>query len=123
MRPAPNPLVVEWLRDNEPDLAVNPIVLGEIEYGILLLAEGRQRRQLREWFANKVRGLAILDFDAATATIWAQLLADLRRKATPMPVKDSLIAASAIKHGLAVATRNVADFAKANVKIINPFEA
>jgi hypothetical protein len=38
-----------------------------------------------------------------------------------MPIKDSLIAATALVHGLTVATRNVRDFRKAGVKILNPF--
>jgi predicted nucleic acid-binding protein len=38
-----------------------------------------------------------------------------------MPVKDSLIAATAVVHGLAVATRNGADFAHAGVPIVDPF--
>jgi predicted nucleic acid-binding protein len=40
-----------------------------------------------------------------------------------MPIKDSLIAATAIVHGLAVATRNRVDFAKAGVRVIDPFVA
>jgi predicted nucleic acid-binding protein len=39
-----------------------------------------------------------------------------------MPVKDSLIAASALQHGLTVATRNVADFSNAGVAVVNPFQ-
>jgi predicted nucleic acid-binding protein len=38
-----------------------------------------------------------------------------------MPIKDSLIAATALAHGLTVATRNRADFEKSGVKIVNPF--
>jgi hypothetical protein len=38
-----------------------------------------------------------------------------------MPIKDSLIAATALVHGMTVATRNVRDFRKAGVKIVNPF--
>jgi predicted nucleic acid-binding protein len=38
-----------------------------------------------------------------------------------MPIKDSLIAASALTHGLVVATHNRADFAKSGVKIVDPF--
>jgi hypothetical protein len=38
-----------------------------------------------------------------------------------MPIKDSLIAATALTHELTVATRNVRDFAKAGVKVIDPF--
>jgi predicted nucleic acid-binding protein len=122
-RPAPNAAVVEWLRDHEGDIALTPIILGEIEYGILLLGDGRQRRALQRWFADRVRTLVVLDFDSQTASAWAQLLARLKRNATPMPIKDSLIAASALQHRLAVVTRNTTDFKKAGVPLINPFES
>jgi predicted nucleic acid-binding protein len=39
-----------------------------------------------------------------------------------MPVKDSLIAASALQYGLTVATRNVVDFSNAEVAVVNPFQ-
>lgn len=120
-RPAPNARVVNWLRQHEADIAVTPIVLGEIEYGILLLAPGRHRRLLQQWFADRVRTLIVLDFDAHTASAWAKLLARIRKQATPMPIKDSLIAASALQHDLAIATRNTSDFQKAGIKIVNPF--
>jgi len=38
-----------------------------------------------------------------------------------MPIKDSLIAATALLHGLTIATRNTRDFSKARVKIVDPF--
>ena len=38
-----------------------------------------------------------------------------------MPIKDSLIAATALVHGLTVATRNRSDFEKAGVKVVDPF--
>jgi predicted nucleic acid-binding protein len=122
-RPTPNSSVIEWLRDYEADIAVTPIILGEIEYGILLLPQGRQRRALQQWFADRVRTLVVLDFDAQTARAWAGLLARLKQKATPMPIKDSLIAASALQHDLTVVTRNTADFRRATVSILNPFGA
>lgn len=66
--------------------------------------------------------MRVLDMDATTAAEWAGLLADLRRKGRAMPVKDSLIAATARQHGLTVATRNISDYSNAGVKLINPFE-
>ena len=50
----PNPLVVDWLRRNERLMAVDPVILGEIRFGILLLPDGRRRQRLEGWF-NKNR--------------------------------------------------------------------
>jgi predicted nucleic acid-binding protein len=62
-----------------------------------------------------------LAWDAATGLRWAQFLADLRRAGAAMPVKDSLIAATALQHGLTFVTRDVRDFRKAKVKVLDPF--
>jgi len=121
-RPSPSPQVVKWLRKNEAELALTPIILGELEYGILIRGEGRERRRLQDWFSAQIRSLRVLDFDATTASVWAQLLARLKREGNPIPIKDSLIAASALRHGLAVVTRNTKDFLPAGVKLVNPFE-
>jgi predicted nucleic acid-binding protein len=62
-----------------------------------------------------------LPWEAETGLRWAALLASLRAAGRAMPVKDSLIAATALVHDLVVATRNRADFDKAGVKVVNPF--
>ena len=118
---APSPGVLEWLRRNESEVGVNAVVLGEIEFGILLLQAGRRRRKLEEWFSRVADNLPVLELDRETARVWATLLAKLRRTGRAMPLKDSLIAASALQHGLAVVTRNAADFAHCGVKLVNPF--
>jgi toxin FitB len=122
-RPAPNPSVVEWLRRNERDLAVDPIILGEVRFGILLLRKGRKRTRLEAWFDAGVQRLYCLPWDAQTGRRWAQLLAQLRAAGRAMPIKDSLIAATALVHDLTVATRNRADFANGGVRIVDPFAA
>jgi predicted nucleic acid-binding protein len=48
-KPDPNPRVVEWLRRNERSIVVDPIVLGEVRLGILLLARGARRAELEQW--------------------------------------------------------------------------
>ena len=120
-RPAPDAKVVEWLRSNERELAVDPIILGEIRFGIHLLPSGRRRRRLEQWFNAGVAKLVCLPFDAATGLRWARPLADLRALGEAMSVKDSLIAATSLVHGLVVATRNVHDFKKAGIKVVDPF--
>ena len=122
-KPAPSERVVDWLRKYDRDLAVNPIILGELEYGILLLPAGRRRKRLLDWFEAGVSQLNVIVFDAATAGAWAKLLADLKRKGRAMPIKDSLIAATAKQHGLTVVTGNAVDFRHAGVRIMNPFKS
>lgn len=121
-KPAPSARVVAWLRANERELVVDPIIVGEIRFGILLLPKGKRRRALDAWFEHGVKRLRCVPWDAGTSLTWAQLLADLRAAGRAMPVKDSLIAATALMHGLTVATRNVAAFAASGVKLVNPFE-
>ena len=119
-KPAPTPAIMAWLRRHDAELAVSPVVLGELQYGILLLSPGKKRERLLEWFAAGSERLNVLDFDAATAAHWAQLLARLRRKGRAMPIKDSLVAATALQHGLTVVTHNVADYRHAGVKLVHP---
>jgi hypothetical protein len=118
---APDPDVVEWLRRQERDVAVDPVILGEVRFGILLLPKGKRRTRLERWFAAGVQRLHCLSWEAETGLRWAELLASLRASGRAMPIKDSLIAATALVHDLTVATRNDADFEKAGVRIINPF--
>jgi predicted nucleic acid-binding protein len=117
----PSERVVEWLRQNESELAVDPIILGEVRFGILLMPAGKRRRRLVRWFDQRVATLVCLPWDLATGLRWAKLIADLRLVGDAMPVKDSLIAATALAHELTMVTRNVRDFKKARLKVIDPF--
>ena len=118
-KPDPDPRVVEWLGRNERSIAVDPIVLGEVRFGILLLARGARRAKLEQWFEQGVGRIQCVPWDSAVGLRWAQLLADLRRRGQPMSIKDSLIAASALAHDLALATLNQRDFKPARVKLVD----
>ncbi|HQX52465.1 MAG TPA: type II toxin-antitoxin system VapC family toxin [Planctomycetaceae bacterium] len=121
-RPQASANVIRWLRDHEADFVVNPIVLGEIEYGIGLTPSTRKRAELQKWLANGLSRLRIVNIDLDTASIWAALLVRLRKKGKTMPIKDSLIAASAIQHKLTIVTRNTTDFLHTGTKLIDPFK-
>lgn len=120
-KPEPDEGVVAWLNDNEEEIVVDPIVLGELRTGILCLPSGARRKRLEEWFQRVSTSLHCLSWDFETGMRWAQLLADLRKAGKSMPLKDSLIAASALQNKLTVATRNERDFRKAGVRVLNPF--
>jgi predicted nucleic acid-binding protein len=122
-RPEPNPAVVAWLRRHERTLAVDPVILGEVRYGILLLPRGKRRARLEQWFDGGVRRIHCVPWEAETGLRWAELLARLRASGQAMPVKDSLIAATALANRMTVVTRNVADFKQAGCPVLDPFDA
>ena len=69
-----------------------------------------------------MKRLECVSWDAETGMKWADLVARLRRNGLSMPIKDSLMAATALVHGLTIATRNVADFKKTGAKVVDPFD-
>lgn len=120
-KPAPNRKVIAWLAANERDLVVDSIILGELRMGILSLPAGRKRMDLERWFEEVARTLECLPWDAAVARRWAELVVRLKRNGRVMPLLDGMIAATALTHNLAIATRNVDDFERAGVEVLNPF--
>ncbi len=120
-RPEPRAKVLGWLRQHEDELAVDPIILGEIRFGIHLLPAGARRRRLERWFDDGVARLVCLPWEAATGLRWAKLLAALRASGRSLQIKDSLIAATALVHGLTVVTRNTSDFKVSGVRVLDPF--
>lgn len=125
LKPLPDPSCVHWLDSIPEDAVYIPaFTLGELKRGIERLEPGSKRNLLEIWleqlnarFAGKIVG-----FDGQTALVWGALSARLAALGTPMPLMDSLIAACALRLGATLATRNVADFARAGVELLNPWE-
>ena len=103
------------------DLYLSVISLQELEIGVLL-AERRDPMQgalFRAWLDHHVLPAfdgRILPVDLAVAHRSARL-----HVPDPRPIRDCLIAATALVHGLVVVTRNVADFEPTGVQILNPW--
>jgi toxin FitB len=117
----PDPSLVDWLEHVRPtDVYLSVVTIGEVEKGIAK----QQRRdpafaeRLAAWLDGVLRYYAarILAVDVNVARRWGRL-ADAHGHAGA----DLLIAATAIEHGLAVVTRNVRDFERTGVPLINPF--
>jgi hypothetical protein len=120
-KPVSNTIVVDWLRAHEGELVVDAIVLGELRVGILGYPAGRKREQLERWFASVVESIECLPWDVRVSLRWASLVAQLRRRGQSLPLLDSMVAATALEHGLTVATRNVRDFRRAGVPVVDTF--
>jgi predicted nucleic acid-binding protein len=117
----PNSRVVAWLAANEADIVVDAVILGEMALGLRLLPAGRKRAQFDRWFEAVVERIECLAWDAAVSRRWAELVSKLRAKGLTLPVLDSMIAATALTHGLTLATHNVRDFRETGAAVFDPF--
>lgn len=109
---------------NEEDLFVSVISIGEILKGISLLRESSKRRALETWLKTLERdyGDRLLSVDLETSRLWGELTAAAQKAGRVVHATDGLIAATALRHGLHVMTRNTADFEPAGVLLLNPWE-
>lgn len=92
--------------------------------GICRLPAGKRRTQLESWFEGLLARYEarIVPVDAAVAREWGRLSGELSRRGTPTSMADGLIAATALVHGLKLATRNVVDFKPFEAQIVNPWK-
>jgi len=63
----------------------------------------------------------ILSYNTSTAHVWRQLKAKWDHAVVAIPSLDSQLAATAHRHALTIVTRNIRDFAKTGVQVLNPF--
>jgi len=117
--------VMDWLdAQPESELFLSAISLGELQSGAARLPDGMKKRSLLTWINNDLRQRfagRVVPVDDRVGIGWGNLLAAHWRQ--PLPTVDSLIAATALVHGLTLATRNTADMARTGVSLFNPWEA
>ena len=114
--------VTAWAAAQPQDtLFVSTMTVLELEIGVQRM-ERRDRRQgavLRQWLDGHVLPAfddRVLVFDTAIARRCAAL-----HVPDPKPERDAIIAATALVHGLTLATRNIADFQNMGVKLVDPW--
>lgn len=117
-----DPAVRAWVRNRQPlDLYISVVTALEIETGILQVErrDSEQAARLRRWFEEAVLvGFAgrVLPFDLPVARQVARLHVPDRA-----PAHDAQIAGTALAHGMTVVTRNITDFERTGVLLVNPW--
>lgn len=114
---------VDALEDDE--IFISVLSIGEIVKGIALLKESRRRRELTTWLQELERDCAsrLLPVDLETSRIWGEVTAAAQKAGRQVAASDGLIAATGLRHGLRVMTRNTTDFEATGVLTINPWLA
>jgi predicted nucleic acid-binding protein len=108
----------------DADLYLSVLTLGEIARGIALLAAGKKKKALSTWLVGleSLFGDRILAIDAETARIWGEMTARAQKKGIIIPATDGLLAATALRHGLHIMTRNTRHFEATSALIIDPWQ-
>ena len=124
VRQKPNPNVVAWFTPLPAEaLHVSVLTMGELRQGVERTVNAIRREKLRRWLETDLAGWfgdRVLSVDQTVADRWGRLIAATPR---PLPAVDSLVAATALVHGLRVVTRNVRDFTLPGVDVIDPWLA
>jgi predicted nucleic acid-binding protein len=119
-RPRPHGAVLAWLSAvDDADLSISAVTLGEIQAGIEITREqDAEKAASIEFWADQVADTYnVLPMTAEVFRLWAKLM----HKQSDTVTEDAMIAATAIANKLTVVTRNVTDFERFGVKILNPF--
>jgi len=113
---------VQSVRDR--DLFLSVITIGELTKGITMLKAGKKKAALNDWLLTLVQESTgrILPIDEEAARIWGELTASAQERGKTVAAADGLIAATALRHGLHVMTRNISEFHESGAMLINPWD-
>ena len=119
-KPRPHGGVVAWIAAaNDADLNISAVTFGEIQKGIerTRMQDADKAATIERWSDKVADTYNVLPMTAEIFRLWAKLM----HKQSDTVNEDAMIAATAIVCKLIVVTRNVNDFERFGVKIINPF--
>jgi predicted nucleic acid-binding protein len=123
MKPDPAPAVRDWLDEQSAEtLYISSVTVAELLFGVGALPDGQRKQKL----AAALDGLLdlfegrILPFDTTAARHYAEVAVAARHAGQGFPTPDGYIAAIAVAHGFAVATRDDSAFKAAGVAVIDP---
>jgi predicted nucleic acid-binding protein len=123
-RREPDAGVVRWMSGRPATtLYLSVLTLGELRKGVEGLTEGDRKRRLLDWLEVELPTYfagRLLPVDARVAERWGRLMAQAGRL---LPAIDSLLAATALSHGLTLVTRNLKDFQHPDLPVLDPWAA
>jgi len=125
VRPKPKASVVSWvLERDEDELFLSVITIGELEKGIARLPDSPKRVALEQWVRRELADPfrdRLLAIDSGVAARWGALVGASEARGQPLPVIDSLIAATGVQHDLTVVTRNTDDLERCGARCFDPW--
>jgi toxin FitB len=126
VRPQPDRNVIAWTAELDEDRAfISVISFAEIRRGIEMLPNGRRRERLAAWLAEDLPARfeqRVLDIDLRVAETWGTLMARGQKIGLTIGSMDAFIAATARAHGLSLATRNIKDFQRLGLSLLDPWQ-
>ncbi len=121
-RSRPNAAVLNWMLAQDPaDIFLAAVSIGEIQRAIDAARKHGEAEAAKrdEWLDDLCRTLQVIAADAPIMRIWARLAGSRAAERS----NDVLIAATALHHGLTIATRNTKGFLPYGVLVMNPWRA
>jgi predicted nucleic acid-binding protein len=124
-RPRPNRKVVAFVASQPLDLLyVSTVTLAEVRFGIELVADVARRAKLNEWLSHEVRPLfaqRVVEVSEDVVFTWRVLVEEGRKAGHTFSQPDLFIAASALRHGMTVVSRDTSEYERAGVAVVNPW--
>ena len=120
-KPKPHGAVLAWFRGVEDaQLFLSAVTLGEIQAGIEITRQQDpdKAQTIEHWLNQLAAAYNVLPMDAAAFRIWAKFM----HHQSNTVYEDAMIAATARVNKLTVVTRNMADFKRFDVALLNPFQ-
>jgi predicted nucleic acid-binding protein len=121
-RPRPNRAVLAWVSSVAPDqVFLSAVTIGELQAGVENAKQQDAARAavIENWVDEISESYNVLPMDGTTFRRWAQLM----HRQPPDLIPDAMIAATALMHNLTVVTRNLRDFERLGVPVLDPFRA
>ncbi len=124
-RPRPERKVLDFIAAQPlENLHVSVVTFAEIRFGIEMVADAGRRAKLNDWLVHKVRPMfeqRVLTISEDVMFKWRLLVEEGRKARHTFSQPDLIIAATALDHGLTVVSRDVSDYRKARVPVLNPW--